>query len=226
MTPMTFDPVWDEKYAAGHRERWPWDAVVSFVFRHAPRDRPRHDVRVCEVGFGTGNNLWFAACEGFAVSGVEGSARAVEEAKARFAADGLAGDLRTGDFTALPFEDASVDLVIDRGALTCVGLSAMRTAVGEVARILRPGGRFLFNPYADTSTSATSGRDGGDGVRVDITDGTLTGVGQICFLGEAQVRSVLEGWTLHALELVTRADRVVEPPVLHAEWRAIAEKRG
>lgn len=220
-----FDPVWDAKYADGHEERYPWDVVVSFVFRNAPRDRPRRDVRILEVGCGTGNNLWFAAREGFQVAGVEGSAHAVQRARARFASEGLSADLHVGDFTSLPFDGDTFDLVIDRGALTCVGLSTGARAVAEIHRVLRPGGRFLFTPYADHATSARSGRDAGDGLRVDITDGSMTGVGQIAFYSEAHVRAVLTDWTLRSLERIERVELIGAAPVTHGEWKVVAEKK-
>ena len=90
----SFDPIWEEKYASGHSQNYPWDAVVSFVFRHAPRSIPRSEVKILEVGFGTGANLWFAAREGFDVSGIEGSKTAVLGARNRFAKENIAGDLR------------------------------------------------------------------------------------------------------------------------------------
>jgi len=220
-----FDPVWDAKYATGHEERYPWDVVVSFVFRNTPRDRPRQEVNLLEVGFGTGNNLWFAAREGFRVAGVEGSAHAVQRARARFAAEGLSADLHVGDFTTLPFDDDAFDLVIDRGALTCVGRSTAIQAIAEIHRVLRPGGRFLFTPYADFATSARSGTDAGDGLRADIAEGSMTGVGQIAFYSEAQVRGALAGWTLHSLERIERVELTSAAPITHGEWKVVAGKR-
>jgi SAM-dependent methyltransferase len=214
--------VWEEKYRGGHRERYPWDAVVSFLFRYAPRDRARAAVRVLEVGFGTGNNLWCAAREGFDVAGVERSPEAVGMARRWFDAEGLAGDLREGDLTVLPFADASFDLAIDRAAITCVGRAAAVRAVAELARVLRPGGRLFMNVYADHSTSAASGGRGPDGRQYDITAGTLTGVGPICFYSEAEIRALLDGWELLALEQCDHTSRTGDTPVVHGEWRVIA----
>ena len=39
----------------------------------------------------------------------------------RFEREGLSGDLRVGNFTSLPFDDNSFDLVIDRASLCCIG---------------------------------------------------------------------------------------------------------
>ena len=102
-----FNPIWEKEIYGQGRQlgRYPYDAVVSFVFRYAPRDRERSAVRILEIGCGAGNNLWFAAREGFSVTGIDGSATAIDYARKRFAEEGLSGDLRVGDFTALPFED-------------------------------------------------------------------------------------------------------------------------
>ena len=83
-TKSLFDPVWEQKYSSGHAERYPWDAVVTFIFRNYPRNVARENVRILEVGFGTGPNLWFASREGFSVSGIEGSQSAVDYARSRF----------------------------------------------------------------------------------------------------------------------------------------------
>jgi SAM-dependent methyltransferase len=220
---VTFDPVWAAMQAAGtHLSRYPWDSVVSFLFRHAPADRPRSEVRVLEVGCGGGPNLWFAAREGFSVAGIDGSEPAIAYARERFAAEGLEGDFRVGDFTELPFEDASFDLVIDRAAITCAGRKAGRRAIAEARRVLVDGGRFLFIPYGDRHSSARSGVPGPDGVTLGIGWGSLVGVGQICFYTRADVmRTFAEGWTLESVELV---DLVGPQGGVHEEWHAIARK--
>lgn len=206
-------------------QRYPWDAVVSFVFRHAPRDRPRGETRILEVGCGTASNLWFAAREGFQVSGVDGSESAIVAARKRFAGDGLSADLRVADFTDLPFPDRYFDLAIDRGALTCSGYGHARNAVLELHRVLRPGGKFLFNPYSDRHSSAVSGRAGPDGLRVEITSGSLVGAGQICFYGKAAVEGAFgPGWSIQSLQHCEWVELAHLPSLAHAEWRVIAQR--
>ena len=221
------DPVWEANYAAGHSQRYPWDAVVSFVFRYAPKERARESVRVVEVGCGTGSNLWFAAREGFAVSGIDGSPTAIARARERFAKDGLKGELRVAEFDVLPFEDDSFDLAIDRGALTCVGFEAGKAAVAEVARVLRPGGFFLFNPYSKRHSSAFAGTLGADGRVEGIVRGTLVGVGGICFYERGEVEQALPApWRIRVLEHIERANLLDENGLVHAEWQVVAKKQG
>lgn len=221
----TIDPIWEKKYSEGHAERYPWDLVVSFVFRNAPRDRARNEVRILEVGFGTGSNLWFAAREGFTVAGIEGSPSAVKYAQEWFKKEQLSGDLRVGDFTQLPFDDASFDLVIDRGALVCVGKQAHQKAISEINRVLRNGGKFLYNGYADSHSSFRSGDRGPDDITVNISGGTLVGVGQLHFVSRTEIGDLFEScWKLHQVQRRETIDMLNVTGDIHAEWVVIAEK--
>lgn len=216
--------MWEEElYSEGrHLNRYPYDQVVTFLFRNAP-PRPRQTVRVIEVGCGAGNNLWFAAREGFTVCGIDGSPSAIAFARKRFADEGLTGDLRVGDFTSLPFPDESADLAFDRGALTCAGFEAATRAIAEIRRVLSPGGRFLFTPFSTRHTSCHA-RDH-DGLVSPVTTGDLAGLGQICFYDEGDIATILgEGWQVLGLELQEISDR--HTGHLHAVWCVTSEKLG
>jgi ubiquinone/menaquinone biosynthesis C-methylase UbiE len=51
-------------------------------------------------------------------------------------------EVRQGDAMSLPIESESVDVVISNGVLNLVPDKSV--AYGEVFRILKPGGRFLY----------------------------------------------------------------------------------
>lgn len=226
MSSVSFDPVWQELYGSGVQlNRYPWDAVVRFVRANRPPDRAPSDVGVVEVGCGAGSNLWFAAREGFAVAGIDGSESAIAYARRRFDEDGLVGDLRIGDFTELPWPDASFDLAIDRAALTCCGRTAAERAVAELRRVLRPGGRLLFTPYSERHPSATAGRPGEDCVRVGIDAGALVGVGQIRFYSRADLDQLLAGWRLLSVEHHDVVDELDAAVRVGGQWRVVAEPK-
>jgi SAM-dependent methyltransferase len=226
--PLSFDPIWEEKYKAGHQQRAPWDQVVSFLFRNMPKNKPRSETTILEVGCGTASNLWFAALEGFDVYGIDGSRSAIELARKRFAEENLSGDLRVGDFTTLPFDDNQFDLVIDRFALSCCGTTSMKKAIGEIHRVLKPGGKFLFTPASDEDKSWRSGRRGEDDVIIDIQQGLNTGCGQLRFLSRAEIEDFVpaDQWDVRSLELVEVKYLLGPVSGAHdAHWRVIAAKR-
>jgi ubiquinone/menaquinone biosynthesis C-methylase UbiE/DNA-binding transcriptional ArsR family regulator len=73
---------------------------------------------------------------------IDASPRVVAAARERLR--GLANvDVREGDMHALPFAEASFDLVVLMHALTYAARPAV--AVAEAARVLRPGGRMLLS---------------------------------------------------------------------------------
>lgn len=219
------DPIWEDVYSGGHQVRYPWDLVVSFVYQNRPQWKPLHAVHLLELGFGTANNLWFAAREGMRVSGVEGSPTAVRYSCRRFAEEGLSGDLRLGDFSSLPFQDSLFDLAIDRGSLVCAEKSDQMKAISEVRRCLLPGGRFLFNGYTDNHSSMRSGRRSDSGRISDIMAGSLKGVGSLTFTSRSDIDEFFkDGWRLLSLQRKEVLDMLLPAGELHSEWVVVAEK--
>lgn len=98
---------------------------------------------VVDIGCGAGTDLLLAARR----IGRGGRAIGIDmtEAMRSRAAEGARQcqltnvDVRAGDATALPVEDASVDVVISNGVLNLV--PEKERAVAEIARILKPRGR-------------------------------------------------------------------------------------
>lgn len=219
--------LWDENFREGRGlNRYPWDCVVTFVNRYRPRDRPIGDVSIVEIGCGSGSNLWFAAREGFQAAGIDFSPSAIDYARGRLEEDGLSVDLRVGDLADLPWDAATFDLAIDRGALTCCSRGAARRAVREVQRVLRPGGKFFCNPYSWEHSSRTMGTPGEDGLVDDITGGTLTGVGSICFYDRGDIDELFDAdqWRILTVEHLERREQ--PSGSVHAEWRVVAERAG
>jgi SAM-dependent methyltransferase len=76
--------------------------------------------------------------------GVDVSA-AVDVARERFEARGLAAAFLQADVCSLPLPERSVDLVFSEGVLHHTASTA--AALKALARLLKPGGRFLFYVY-------------------------------------------------------------------------------
>jgi SAM-dependent methyltransferase len=225
MTAPSFDPIWREKYAQGHVVRCPYDIVFSFIYRNAPKSKKRSEIKILEVGCGPGNNIWFAASEGFSMTGLDASPEAIEYAKNRILMAGLKADLIVGDFTDLPFPERTFDLVIDRAALTHCGLHQAKKAVLEIRRVLVSGGKFFFNTYSSFHTTAKSGRKIEDNLTVETTRGAIAGWGQVCFYTREQMHSLFPPpWKIVSLKHLVITETWGETEDVHAEWRAIVSK--
>lgn len=225
----SFDEIWNHIYQNGQVNRYPWDAVVSFVFRHYPRAQPRAQTHILELGCGTANNLWFCAKEGFSVTGIEASPHAIKVARQRFDTEQLAGTFLNEDFNQLSITNESIDLVFDRASLTCTPFSVIKATIAEVHRVLKSGGKFLFIPYADTHSSAATGVfDPSERMVKNISAGTLVGVGQIAFISLNDIRALFDPELWHFIQIErTEHTNMLDPqhPV-HAEYRVIVEKKG
>lgn len=220
---QSYDPVWDQIYEAGAQlNRYPFSSIVTFLYRHAPRDRARSDIRILEIGCGAGNNLWFAAREGFDVTGLDGSAAALDFARQRFEDEGLSGEFTVGDFTRLPFADGVFDIVLERGAVSMAPRSAAQQAILEAARVLRAGGLIYAEIYSDRAT--TRGRKGDDGVLLD-TEGPYGGNGQMAFYGRDGIEALFEGqMDIISLSHVESMDVIEAPREIFAHWAITARK--
>ena len=98
--------------------------------------------RVLEIGVGSGLNLPFYAPRVRQVIGLDPSSRLL--AMARRTACKLDGsiELIEGSAEVLPLENGSVDTVVT--TWTLCSIPDARRALGEMRRVLRPGGSLLF----------------------------------------------------------------------------------
>jgi ubiquinone/menaquinone biosynthesis C-methylase UbiE len=103
---------------------------------------------VLDVACGTGNATLPAARTGATVTGLDLTPRLIEEAQAHAEAEGLTVDWVEGDAEALPFEDASFDVVIS--TFGCMFAPRHEVAALEIARVLRPGGRIGICSWTPT----------------------------------------------------------------------------
>jgi len=92
------------------------------------------------------------------------SGNSTEHAEANLAANGVADRVRlvTGDMTALPFDDASVDLVTASLAIHNIHADGGRErAVTKALRVLKPGGRLVIVDISATKQYEAALREAG-----------------------------------------------------------------
>jgi ubiquinone/menaquinone biosynthesis C-methylase UbiE len=97
--------------------------------------------RILEVAIGTGRSLAHYPADAI-VTGIELSPGMLAIARQRAADLGRDVDLHEGDAEHLPFDEASFDTVVC--ALSLCTIPNPATAIGEMKRVLVPGGRLLL----------------------------------------------------------------------------------
>jgi ubiquinone/menaquinone biosynthesis C-methylase UbiE len=103
------------------------------------------DRKVLEIGVGMGADLVRWARAGADVVGVDLTERAVQLTSERLRREGLPGHVRVADAEALPFDDASFDIVWSWGVLHHTPDADQ--ALVEAARVVKPGGRYAVMVY-------------------------------------------------------------------------------
>jgi ubiquinone/menaquinone biosynthesis C-methylase UbiE len=99
----------------------------------------RSTERVLDVATGSGNAALAAARRGCAVVGVDYVPALLDRARQRAMAEGVPAEFVDGDAEALPFDDATFDVV--SSVFGVMFTADQERAAGELARVCRPGGR-------------------------------------------------------------------------------------
>jgi SAM-dependent methyltransferase len=97
---------------------------------------------VLEIGFGTGLNLAHYPKHLDHITTIDPNPGMSKLARRRIAESGIAVDQRASGGEGLPFEGETFDCVVS--TWTLCSIPEVGRAIGEVYRVLRPGGRFVF----------------------------------------------------------------------------------
>ena len=138
---------WDRKSATYDAEMGIWDRRLFGDSREWACGQATGEV--LEVAVGTGLNLaWYPA--EVTLTGLDLSSGMLELARSRARDLGRTVTLREGSAHELPFAEASFDTVVCTFGLCAIPDPA--AAVGEMSRVLRPGGRLILVDHVAASS--------------------------------------------------------------------------
>ncbi|MFM7028106.1 MAG: ArsR/SmtB family transcription factor [Chakrabartia sp.] len=152
-----------ERYFAAHAEHW--DSLRSL---HVPEAEVEAAMArllgnqslgtFVDIGTGTGRMVEVFGPAAAHAIGIDRSPEMLRVARGKLTASGDDGwELRQGDIMALPVEDAAADTVTLHQVLHY--LPAPEAAIGELARIVKPGGRLLIVDFAPHSHEELRAQD-------------------------------------------------------------------
>ncbi|MFC9679026.1 class I SAM-dependent methyltransferase [Streptomyces sp. NPDC056948] len=158
---------------------------------------------VLELGAGHGRDALYFARQGFTVQATDFSATGLEQLQEAARAQDVDQRVTTAVHDVrdpLPLPDASVDAVFAH-MLLCMALSSkeIHTLVGEIGRVLRPGGTFVYTVRHTGDAHFGSGSAHGD----DIYE---HGGFAVHFFPRGLVDALAEGWTLNEVHAFEEGD--------------------
>jgi ubiquinone/menaquinone biosynthesis C-methylase UbiE len=211
-----------------HRYRTEWHLLQLVPFAEA------RGKRVLEIGIGNGADGAMFALNGALYTGADLTTAALEATRRHFEVLGLEGEFKQENAEKLSFADESFDWVYSHGVLHHTPNIA--TALSEVWRVLKPGGRAIVMLYHKNSFNywvrimtymrlrllarilARIGRWGSDGLKASAD--SLMGVrgNQDKRVWDLHYQAFLkEGWSyLRASNFVHHCTDGPECPVAHA----------
>ena len=189
--------------------RFPNEALIRIFLGSYPdlrleREFTYRGKSFCDVGFGDGRNFHLFNFLGADLYGTEVHPDIVEHVKKHLSQRGINAELHDGFNHALPFPDNSMDFLISWNSCYYIGqASSFEEILGEYARLLKPGGVFIFSIPQKSNFIFEHAHEIAPGyvsIKQDPYDGIRDGETMRRFVCEAELRDCLSGpFHVHAL---------------------------
>lgn len=138
---------WDESYRRDAPP--PWDIGRPQPMFLELSEQGRFDGRLLDAGCGTGEHTLLAAAKGADAFGVDLSSTAIDTARAKAAARGIAARFEAGDLLTIELPRSGFDTVLDSGVFHVFDDDARARYVDVLAGTLRPGGHLYLMCFSD-----------------------------------------------------------------------------
>ena len=159
---MEKNNAWEKFYEEGGEYtmmQYPFGVVIEFIRTYLNSNRTKYNepknIKVLELGCGSGANIRYAAKLGLDVYGTDISTTAIEYAKSKFKEEGLEIDnnhLLACSFDEISFENNYFDMIIDRGALIYADKDMYIQTIDNIHKMLKTGGMLLLTPRSEVDT--------------------------------------------------------------------------
>jgi len=148
--------VWEKKYqedGINSQRRYPNESLIRFLAANYFSLKKREEIKVLELGCGSGANLWMTAKEGFDTYGIDASPTALKLCQETLDYWHVEAGISLADMTKLSFNNEFFDVIFDIVSMQHLDLKGHNRAYQEIFRCLKKGGRFFQWHLGAKSTS-------------------------------------------------------------------------
>ena len=220
-----WDSNWDKVFQENEWGKYPSENLIRFIARNYYKVSDRKDVKILEVGSGTGANLWYLAKEGFDVTGIDGSKTGVERTMKRLKDEDLTADVLVGDIIKLPFKDNYFDCVVDLECIYANNYSDSKRIISEIHRILKPAGKFFSKTFMTGTSGDGKGKkfEGEENTYIEFDEGAFRSDCKLTrFTAENEIPELYHEFNMLSLDYVIQSEKNRE--VVIKEWIIICQK--
>jgi tellurite methyltransferase len=196
----------------------PWAQAEPWVCEWAAGLNPCS--RILDLGAGLGRHALCFARAGHKVTALDAAEAAIAATAAGADSAGLAVDCVQAPMTDLPFGDAAFDHVLSWNVIYHGDETIVRRTLGEVARVLRPGGTFMATMLSARRLPVELGKAQGRQISRNtwVFDGPGDKVHPHYFCTAPELLELLSGF-----EVLTLFDRPHDKPGSW-HWHLLAER--
>lgn len=138
--------LWDTWNKTGG-PKYPHEKVVQFFFRNFPNKEERQRIRVLDLGCGSGVHTIFLADEGFLVSAIDFSEKAIENVEKKITLKNIHSNvehLKVESISNFDFPDSYFDVVLSISVFDAAGIDEVQKAIPRISKVLKKGGIGFF----------------------------------------------------------------------------------
>lgn len=190
----SWDPTWEMVFQAQEWGKYPSEELVRFIARNFYKVTDRKNIKILDIGCGTGASTWYLAKEGFSAYGIDGSETAIKIAKERFKKENLEGEFNVGDFIKLDYPNDFFDCVTDVVALQHNTHECLKIIMDELFRVLKPDGKIFSMVLSKNS-------------KLSRESNVCKGKGYIHFFSKEEITDLFSKFVNLNIESLERTDR-------------------
>lgn len=188
----SFDEAWEELFQKQDWGKYPSEEVIRFVARNF-YGKKRVEIKLLDIGCGTGACTWYMAREGFDVYAFDGSETAVRKARQRLREEGVSAKIAVSDAASFPYPNAFFDGIVDSAMLCANRLDSVKAILRECFRTLKTGGKiFSTGLFKRGMTGCGTGEKLEENTYRGITEGNLADRGTVHFFSQDELTAL---WT-------------------------------